>query len=81
MAQLHFANGSLGSELFKVKCDLSRPEATVFADYGDGFVPTQYQAADCSCRCKDLESLAIGLLSTALEMPEDDIEVDCLEAE
>lgn len=69
--QLKYTGGSLGSECFRIKCDLSRAESTVMADYcqGSGWQSTQYQAADCHHYAKGLERIAFELLAVALEVP------------
>ena len=77
MTTIRLFGGDLGSEICRVKCDLTQAAAPVLADYdnGEGWVSTQYQCADASHSPEGLAGLGTELAARACEMPAD--EFDC----
>lgn len=71
MTTILLSGGDLGSETIRVRCDLSRAESPVEADYGtgDGWQPTQYQCADCRHCNSGLAAIGRRLAAAAVEMP------------
>jgi len=71
MTTIKLSGGDLGSETVRVRCDLSRAESPVEADYGDGWQPTQYQCADCRHSNDGLGRIGERLAARACEMDVD----------
>ena len=72
MTIITLSGGDLGSEIIRLRCDLTRAESPVEIDYctGDGYEPTQYQCADCSHRQSGLIAIGRILAARAMEIEE-----------
>lgn len=68
---------SVGRSTMQVRCDLRHSASAVEADYGDGWVPTQYQCADARHCTAGLVEIGRALMRTALEdaAVEPDVEI------
>ena len=78
MTTIRLTDGDLGGETMRVRCDVTRAEATVEVDYGDGhgWVPTQYECADARHRRSGLVEVAKSLAARAVSMPVADFACD-----
>jgi hypothetical protein len=68
MTTIKLLGGDMGRETMLVRCDLTRAEAVVVVQFrgGDGWQPTQYQAADARHTAYGLADLGRRLAAHAL---------------
>lgn len=78
MTTIEITGGDLGSEKIRVRCDLTQASAPVQVDYdnGEGWLPTQYQCADCSHRASGLAEIGMELAAQAVEIPVDEFSAE-----